>query len=100
MLQNGGEVRGADLTLVPLELLGPLSRDRELAAEPAVRAFGDPARLFSVRGEDDNGSGGCVVLDSNAGPEPHVLQLRGALDSMLRDEHDGSFEEYIDRRRA
>jgi hypothetical protein len=97
-LHNGGQVRGTDLVIEPLEYFSVLDDeqwDQHLSPdnqeEDDFKAI-DRSKLVLIG--DCWGCG--VVLDYRSGSEPKVLTMYNDLGGVLRDELIGTLDEFID----
>ena len=92
LIQNGGAVHGAKVSIEPLDGFTTLADEFwDGVWEDRPPAIVDRRRQFYVG--DSIGVG--VVLDYTVGPEPRVLLLHHGLGRELRDEGIGSLEELL-----
>lgn len=97
-IHNGGQVRGADRVIEPLESFSVLDDERwdqhlsrDNQEEGEFKAI--DRRKLALIGD----CWGCgVVLDFRHGPEPKVLAMHHGDGGVLRDEASGTLDEFIE----
>jgi hypothetical protein len=97
-VNNGGQVRGTELVIEPLENLSVLDDeqwDQHLSPDnQEEEEFKDVDRSKLVLIGDCYGCG--VVLDYCQGAEPRLLAMHHNLGGVLRDERSGTLDEFIE----
>ena len=97
-VNNGGQVRGTDLVIEPLENFSVLDDeqwDQHLSPDnQEEEEFKGVDRSKLVLIGDCWGCG--VVLDYRQGAEPKVLAMHDNLGGVLRDEGSGTLDEFIE----
>ena len=97
-VNNGGQVRGTDLVIEPLENFSVLDDeqwDQHLSPDnQEEEEFKGVDRSKLVLIGDCCGCG--VVLDYCQGAEPKVLAMHDNLGGVLRDEESGTLDEFIE----
>jgi hypothetical protein len=97
-VNNGGQVRGTDLVIEPLENFSVLDDeqwDEHLSPDnQEEEEFKDVDRTKLVLIGDCWGCG--VVLDYRQGVEPKILAMHHDLGGVLRDDGSGTLDEFIE----
>jgi hypothetical protein len=94
-VQNGGYVSGTgnSLGFESIEFFLPLNSERwaHVEDEEDGSLIADRSKQFVI---GDN-QGCAVVLDYNDGPEPRVLSIWHGMGAVLRDDDEGTFDEFL-----